>query len=202
MPYCPECGTQVKESNKFCPSCGSKLEPIQPRQNNTQNNTQPPPPIPISIPTYSEQIKVIIPNLTISKGWRRYDTYNIIVTEKRSIFSKLTNEMMSKTIQKRKAKAGEEGKGFMGKWMAQMKGFNTYTDYYDGMNPEQILSENKDNFAVENIYIRDIKIRDETDYDDGEAGNYTIEIQTSKQKLKYNTQYDPRDLFKNAYNIH
>ena len=43
----------------------------------------------------------------VAKSWGRYDVYNLIVTDRRSIFSKLTNEMMNKTIQARRAKAEE-----------------------------------------------------------------------------------------------
>ena len=119
----------------------------------------------------------------VAKSWGRYDTYNLIVTDHRSIFSKLTNEMMNKTIQARRAKAESEGKGFFGKWKAQMQGFNTYTDYYQGMTPDQILHEGKENFSVDNSTIRGLKIKEESS-DEGGMTMYYVEIQTLGKNLQ------------------
>jgi hypothetical protein len=112
MPFCPECGTPIKETHKFCPSCGAKQEPLQERA--TAQPTPPPPitpqqsPPPTTLPPqyptpqqYVEEVKSVIPNLMIYKGLGRYDTFNLLVTDRRSIFSKLTNDMMSKSIKKR-----------------------------------------------------------------------------------------------------
>jgi len=147
-----------------------------------------------------EQVKTIIPNLSVYKGWGRYDTYNLIVTDGRSIFSKLTNEMMNKAIQARRAKAEGEGKGFFGKWKAQMQGFDTYVDYYQGMTLDQILIENKDNFALDNSSIRGLNIRDETD-DESMMSLYGLEIQTTGKNLQFKTRYDPTEAFDSAYSL-
>jgi hypothetical protein len=210
MPYCPECGTPVDASNKFCPSCGIKLQPIQQREtspqiNQTTSSSTPPTPTPTRPPpptydTLSEQVKTIIPNFMVAKSWGRYDVYNLIVTDRRSIFSKLTNDMMNKTIQARRAKAESEGKGFFGKWKAQMQGFNTYTDYYRGMAPDQILDEGKDNFSVDNTAIRGLKIKEETS-DEGGMTMYYVEIQTLGKNLQFKTQYDPTEALDAAFHL-
>lgn len=213
MPYCPECGTPVNASNKFCSSCGTKLQPIQQRAAlpqttqtappsipPTPTQTQPPPPQTQVQDTQSEHVKTIIPNFMVAKSWGRYDIYNLIVTDRRSIFSKLTNEMMNKTIQARRAKAEDEGKGFFGKWKAQMQGFNTYTDYYQGMTPDQILLEGKDNFSLDNSTIRGLKIRDETS-DEGGMSMYYVEIQTQGKNLQFKTQYDPTKALDAVYHL-
>jgi hypothetical protein len=211
MPYCPECGTPVNANNKFCPKCGIKLEPIQERDT-LQPISQATPMIaqPTSIPiqppqiqpqqTYVEQVKTIIPNLMVPKSFGRSDTYNLIVTDRRSIFSKLTSEMMNQTIKARRAKAEAEGKGFFGKWKAQMQGFNTYTDYYQGMTPDQILQEGKDNFVLDNSTIRGLNIREETN-DEGGMTMYSLEIQGSGKKLQFRTMYDPTEAFNSVFNL-
>jgi uncharacterized Zn finger protein (UPF0148 family) len=211
MPYCPECGTPVNAGNKFCPSCGTKIQPIQQRDAPTRTTQTAPPNLP-STPTQiqppppqfqdtpSEHVKTIIPNFMVAKSWGRYDIYNLIVTDRRSIFSKLTNEMMNKTIQARRAKAEAEGKGFFGKWKAQMQGFNTYTDYYQRMTPDQILMEGKDNFSLDNSTIHGLKIKDETS-DEGGMSMYYIEIQTQGKNLQFKTQYDPTEALEAAYHL-
>jgi hypothetical protein len=212
MPYCTECGTPVNANNKFCPKCGTKLEPTLQRElssQTTQTNpinispiitqTQPPPSQTQTQPN-TEQVKTIIPNFMVSKSWGRSDVYNLIVTDRRSIFSKLTNEMMNKTIQARRAKAEAEGKGFFGKWKAQMQGFNTYTDYYKGMTPDQIILEGKENFAIDNSTIRGLKINEDTD-DEGGMTLYYIEIQTLGKNLQFKTQYDPTAALDEAFHL-
>jgi hypothetical protein len=214
MPYCPECGTPVNVSHKFCPNCGMKLEAIQPRgavapttsippTTQPQPTTQPiqPPPQTYQSPaSYTEQIKTIIPNLMLYKGWGRYDTFNLVVTDGRSIFSKLTNEMMSNTIKARRAKAEGEGKGFFGKWKAQMQGFNTYVDYYEGMTPDQILMDSKENYAIDNSSIRGLNVRDERGEEDMMSW-YGLEILTTGKKITFRTQYDPTEAFNLAYGL-
>lgn len=107
---------------------------------------------------------------------------------------------MNKTIQARRAKAEAEGKGFFGKWKAQMQGFNTYTDYYNGMTPDQILQDGKENYALDNSTIRGLKIRDETD-DEGGMTLYSLEIQTIDKKFQFKTQYDPTQVINAAFNL-
>jgi hypothetical protein len=139
---------------------------------------------------------MVIPNLTVSKSWGRSDTFNLIVTDHRSIFAKLTNEIMGETIKQRRDKAASEGKGFFGKWAAQMKEFNNYTDRYRTMSPEEALLENKENFQVDNSSIRDVKSRSDGDED---RPMFDIEIVTTMQKLRFKTQYDPGQVLKQAY---
>ena len=207
MPYCTECGTPVGLNNKFCPNCGIKLEPVPQRADQQQGQTVKTQPVNQPTTFYpqpqedsGEQIKTIIPNLSVYKSLGRFDNYNLIVTDRRSIFSKMTNEMMNKTIKARRDKAEAEGKGFFGKWKAQMAGFNTYTDYYEGMTPEQILVDHKENYFVDNSRIVGLEIRDKSS-DDGGADYYGVEIETVEKKLKFRTQYDPTDAFNSAYNL-
>jgi len=145
-----------------------------------------------------EPIKAIIPNLMISKSFGRADTYNLIVTERRSIFAKLTNEIMNETVKRRRAKAEAEGKGFFGKWKAQMAGFNTYTDWYADKTPDQALAETPGNWAIENSAIRGVKVNESSD-DEGGMTLYYIQFTTITGKFDFKMQYDPRQLLQQAY---
>lgn len=192
--YCANCGSLIKDDQKFCGSCGTPVELVpgaglsQPRPliQEGQQYTNP----------QSETIKNIIPNLILSKSWGRSDTFNLIVTEHRSIFAKLTSQIMNETIKFRRDKATAEGKGFFGKWAAQMSGFNTYTDHYERMRPEDALGETEGNFQIENSTIINVKSRSDGDED---KPMYDIEITTPTQKLQFKTQYDPGRELKKAY---
>lgn len=207
MPFCPYCGTSVKEQHKFCPSCGKELEPISPRvsppptssQFQTEPQAAPSQPLVTSTPhsaPQAEAVRVVIPNLAVSKSLGRKDVFNLIVTDRRSIFAKLTNEVMVETVKTRRLNAAAEGKGFFGQWKAQMAGTNTYSDRYYAIAPDQALNETKDNFAIDNAVIRGIKTKVDIDEDEQ---TWEIEISTASKKLKFTTDYDPKGLLNKAY---
>ena len=212
MPFCPFCGTSVREDHKFCPSCGNPLEPIPQKSTSTSQATptpqsqqpvpapQPPAALqPTQVqPIQGETIREIIPNLIVSKSLGRTDTYNLIITERRSIFAKLTSEIINETVKMRRDKAAAEGKGFFGKWKAQMQGFNTYTDWYKDKTPDKALGETPGNYALDNSAIRNIKVNEDSN-DEGGMDLYYIEITTPTGKLNFKTQYDPRKLLQAAY---
>jgi hypothetical protein len=210
MPYCTNCGKPVQNKHKYCAFCGSPLESaeaIQPAESvqfakpvvQPSNYDATPGVQPGVTPNQGESICYIIPNLIVPKSFGRSDTYNLIVTEKRSIFAKLTSEIMNTTVKARRAKAESEGKGFFGKWAAQMKGFNTYVDHYQNFSPEQALKETVGNYDIENSSIQKIRVQNDTE-DQGGMNLYYIEIQTAGKKLSFRTSmYDPSADFKRAY---
>jgi hypothetical protein len=146
----------------------------------------------------TEIVKFVIPSLAVSKSWGRSDSYTLIVTDRRSIFAKLTQEIMNETVKTARADAEAQGKGFFGKWAAQMKGFNNYAVRYNKFTPDQVLQETKGNFAIENSMIRRIKITDNTD-EDSPSAEYGIEFQTMTEKLYFKTIYNQINNFKQAY---
>jgi nucleotidyltransferase/DNA polymerase involved in DNA repair len=190
---CTNCGKPIKETQKFCGSCGTAVESASP------SGITPPSPSTQEAQIKSAQgeaIRAILPNLVVSKSFGRSDTFNLIVTDQRSVFAKLTSQIMNETVKMRREKAAAEGKGFFGKWAVQMSGFNTYTDRYQTMRPEEALLENKENFQIENSMIK--KVKSSSD-DDEDRPMYDIEITTATQKLKFKTQYDPEHELKKAY---
>jgi hypothetical protein len=134
----------------------------------------------------------------VSKSLGRVDTYNLIVTDRRSIFAKLTNEIMGEAVKMRRANAGAEGKGFFGKWKAQMQGFNTYTDWYQDKTPDYALNETPGNWAVDNSAIRNIKVNEDSN-DEGGMTLYYIEFTTMTGKFDFKMQYDPKEFLQRAY---
>jgi hypothetical protein len=134
-----------------------------------------------------------------SKSLGRTDTYNLIVTDRRSIFAKLTAEIMNETVKKRRAKAEAEGKGFFGKWKAQMQGFNTYTDWYADKTPDYALAETQGNWAIDNGSISNVKVNESKDDESG-VETYYIEFATPMGKFDFSMQYDPKEHLQKAYN--
>jgi hypothetical protein len=195
MPFCSNCGQQVQSNNKFCASCGAPLQPAAgPMPNAPPPAYSPPPP-----PAYPvETVKFVIGGLAISKSWGRSDNYTLIVTERRSIFAKLTQEIMNETVRASRAQAQAEGKGFFGKWAAQMKGFYSYHDRYVHLTPDQILQETPGNFVIENAWISKIKISEYTDPNNNNV-EFGITFEMMNQKLYFKSMYDLKDQLRQVY---
>lgn len=206
MPFCPYCGTPVREDHRFCPSCGKELEHLPPQsaapapsQMEPQARpTQPPVTVSSSAAPQAETVRTVIPNLMVPKSFGRQDVYNLVVTNRRSIFAKLTNEIATETVKMRRDQAAADGKGFFGQWKAQLAGLINYGDRYFALTPDQALNETQGNFAVDNSMIRGIKTKSEGG-DEDEKSTWEIEISTVSEKLKFQTQYDPRNILKQAY---
>jgi hypothetical protein len=211
MVFCTNCGKPVESTNKFCASCGFQLKSLTDGVNQTapltppavppayQNLPQAATPAQSPAPFYAaETIKCIISSLSKPKSWGRSDSYTLIVTDRRSIFAKITQEIMNEAVRDARANAAAEGKGFFGKWASQMKGFYNYAVRYNKLNPDQILQETMGNFAVENSNIRRIRITDNTD-EESAGTEYGIEFQTATGKLDFKTAYNQEHLFKMAY---
>jgi hypothetical protein len=208
MPFCSNCGQPIQSDNKFCASCGSPLQagagpmpnapPVQPPPQPIYQNVQPPAYYPPPPPAYPvEIVKFAIGNLAISKSWGRTDAYTLIVTQRRSIFAKYTQEIINEILTTSRAKAQAEGKGFFGKWGAQMKEFGAYQERYLHFTPDQVLQETPGNFAIENAWIRRIKITENSDEDT--PTQYGITFETVNQKLYFKSGYDLGSQFKQAY---
>jgi hypothetical protein len=204
MPFCTNCGKPYKEQHKFCQSCGMPLGPAAGVVPPSSPPAPPPAYQPVSQvqpvfqapqPAVSgEPLRNLISGLSISKGFMRFDNFNLIITDYRSIFAKITQQIMNEAVKAARDNAQAQGKGFWGKWGAQLNMANNYWARYKGMTPDQILLETQGNFAIENQLIQKIKVKDECDNDDdgGSKTQYEIEFETVTGKFKFKTAFDPK----------
>jgi hypothetical protein len=219
MPFCSYCGKSTNPQDKFCASCGKSLKSSQPNvpvpdqpvsvqqaianapkvssnrvpepssEHDVMNLKEATP----SITPQTETIKMILPDLMMIKGFGRFETYNLIVTDSRSIFAKLTNVVKEQAIKKHRAKV-EAVKGVPGvfKWMAKINDARAYIDWYSEKTPDLSFNETPGNFAIENSSIIDIDVTDDGDED---FPNYDLVITAKNNVLKLKTQHDPNKLF-------
>ncbi|MCX6653800.1 MAG: zinc ribbon domain-containing protein [Candidatus Bathyarchaeota archaeon] len=145
LPFCSNCGTPVEITQKFCPNCGQRLgpapappqQPAQPVAPTTLQQGY----VPVSPSTpvapgavYGERIISIVPNLKKPKSFGRWDTYNLIVTDKRCVFAILTADMLNKSIQEANEQGKAQGKGVMDRWGDQMSATMGYWRRYESMD--------------------------------------------------------------------
>jgi len=211
MPFCPYCGKPTNPQNMFCASCGKSLKslgpnvqtpdqqaPVQQATNDAPEVSSTRAPLPsseqeaMSPKEMTETIKIFVPELFVMKGFGRTDTYNLIVTDRRSIFAKLTREVEEQAVKNHRAKI-EAVKGAPGvfKWMAKIGKARAFIDWYSEKTPDASLNETPDNYAIENSSIVDVFVTNDQDED---FPTYDLEITTNKTVLKFKTQHDPGKL--------
>ena len=129
-----------------------------------------------------------------------YDTYNLIVTNRRMIFAQLTSAMLNAAIVEAQAKAKAEGKGFFGIVGDQMAAQFQYARRYESMAPDVVLAETPGNTALENAAISAIDLRVLSD-DDTSYSQFVMTIKSSAGKAEYRIGQDDRftNILKTAY---
>jgi hypothetical protein len=107
-----------------------------------------------------EKIIGIIPN--VSSGFFGQKSFNLIVTEKRLIAAIVTNKMLSEAVKQSREESKNQGDGVL-KRMAKtaFSGYSFHKKYLD-MSPDEILSENTENFYLDPTMIKKIKVRSGT----------------------------------------
>ncbi len=107
-----------------------------------------------------EQVRCVLHNIKKPKMLGAPDTYNVAVTDSRCLFARLTNDMLKKAAAEASQKGKEEGKGFLSRWGDQIAATLKYGDRYLAVSPEDILKENRDNFAIDHRDIKSISFHE------------------------------------------
>lgn len=111
-----------------------------------------------------ERVIGTIPDAAEKKGFLGgEETFNMVITDRRIIGARSTPGLERKTTEKageeafEKAKA--EGKGFLKQMWAQASAGRQVHKRYENMDPEEILREDKKNFAWEYGGIKSIELK-------------------------------------------
>jgi hypothetical protein len=150
-----------------------------------------------------ERIVSIIPNLKKPKSFGRWDTYNLIVTERRCIFAMLTSDMLNRAIKEANEQGKQQGKGFLDRWGDQISASMGYWRRYESMDPASALSENKENFSFDRSAVKKAYVsRKERS---GQGRNalkvhfWEVIIETPGEKYKFESDGDPAEQVTRAF---
>lgn len=94
-----------------------------------------------------EKILEVIP-VNWKKSMFKFEPWALVVTDKRMLFAKWTQELFKKEAERRKEETKEAGGGKLKQFFSQLGASFTYYNKYFEMNPEEILSEHNENFAL------------------------------------------------------
>jgi hypothetical protein len=134
----------------------------------------------------AEKMVGLVPVVKKPKSFGRWDTYALVITDVRSIFTQLTGDMLKEAAKEAQRKGKEEGKGFMQRWADQLKATFAFSERYWDIPPEDILNENPGNFAIPNSDISSIKIKHKEEYRGNNTPYQTLtEMQIESKKGKH-----------------
>jgi len=165
------------------------------------SGTSPAPADPAAAPGSEEVIGVIANARKMKMLGMSYDTYNIVITNRRMILSRLTQAMLNAAIAEAQAKAKAEGKGFFGIMGDQMAAQFQYARRYESMAPDAVLKETPGNTAIENAAVSAIDLRLLSDDTNAAYSEFAMTIKSSAGKAEYRIGEDDRfvTILKSAY---
>ena len=170
--HCSNCGVMVKDDAKFCDDCGHPLTSEAPSQ-----TTEP----------GGERVILALSNARKPKSFGRHDDYCIAITPQRMIFTRVTGDMLKEASKEASEKAKAEGKGRLRRWGSQLKAYTNFGDRYIGKTPQEVLAENKDNFAVDNSSIRRIKVKSKSRGEDADYYEFNVETNSGTHKFEFHS---------------
>lgn len=105
----------------------------------------------------SERIIAVLPKLIKPKPFRMDTLYALVITGRRSIFARITDKMLREAMD---AQGGVKRKARRPRlwWADKVETLYNY-DRFLTMNPNDILRENSDNFAIENSSILSVAVK-------------------------------------------
>lgn len=168
-----------------------------------------------------EKILEVVP-VTWKKGMFKQEAWALIITDKRMLFAKWTQELFKKEAEKRAEETKEAGGGKLKQFFSQIgTGFTYYKKYYE-MAPEEIIKEHSENFALSPNDVNSILLKrgrekrggaiinvkykvniGGSDIDDLETPNeLLINTKTGRMVLTFNTNYSKvRSALSQAFNV-
>lgn len=194
--YCGSCGTPMNGTANFCPSCGKQVGRIgdsgQQRPETVSASTLPRPaaqsvslPVPQAVSNQmQETTHIVLSGAARHSGFLgiKVDSFVIVFTNLRIIFAHQTVQMMNENVKRARDEAEQQGKGFFGKWGAQL-GANSGRHYWE-MPPQQVLAEQPTNFAIHREQLRSIRMRQEYS-DENSPDTYQMEFDMAAGKHKF-----------------
>lgn len=141
-------------------------------------------------PAVAEQVLAVIPNAAKKKSMFKWDSWNLVFTNRRMLGALITEEMVKAEADHAAQAAREAGSGTLKRlWNTAMAGTNIYKRY-PSMTPEQILAENPENLSVELSQIESVKARSAIIGVVGTVGNDTndpdtLTIRTNVEKMEF-----------------
>jgi|SRR6056297_178621 len=184
--YCQNCGNKVSENSKFCSLCGAKLNSVQKTKKENTSKT------PSSSSSVEEDKALMVLNASLKEGFLKSIGCYLVFFNDRIVVFKLLKNRQNEEIKKYQKELKESGIGFLKSSAAMMNFWSSFGDRFYKMTPEEILSEEKENFKILNRDVSKIEFKQSLtiiDQDSQRQKMGDIKIKTSSDELKFQHKY-------------
>ena len=189
--FCTNCGSSLKPGIRFCGRCGQaiQLAAVAPRPRRAYASPAPAarPAIPHIPAPPTEPIIGTIAGLQQRKGLlgMSCNTYNLIVTPGRLVFAAVSERMMSDAATAARQEAKSQGKGFLGRFAAQLSWMDQICRQYATMPMDAILEHFPGSFCIANTQVKRIRLRRANVDDDGTQSSQQLLIDSASGKFRF-----------------
>jgi hypothetical protein len=130
----------------------------------------------------------IIPNLQRRKGFlgMSAETFYLVVTPGRLVFASVTSKMMQEAIATARREAKDQGKGFLGRFAAQMAWSDVICRQYQAMPVDVILTQYPGSFFIPNNQIKKVRLKEGEVEEDSATQKAQMTVETMSGKYKFN----------------
>ena len=172
--FCSSCGAPQTEGTRFCGQCGQSLaDPSSPQI--TASSAVSPPAV-----NSGERVLGVVPNL--AAGTFGAKSYVLVLTERRLLVVRVTSQVMAEAVRKSQEEGKAQGKGFFERWGDQIAAGFRFSERYLSMTPDQILTENAENYAIDHSQVTRISF-DGHERDDEPNTKGTMRLDAQGKRL-------------------
>ena len=200
---CSACGAPVNDTTKFCGGCGAPVGASFRPAEVAQPAFAPYAGVASAVPQGTEQVIGVIGNARKMKMLgASWDTYALVVTDRRFILAQITSDMLNAASREAAAEAKAQGTGFLGQMAHQMSAFFRYCQRYETMPPDLILAETQGNRAIENARISAVNIKVKGGPEgSSEYNEFIMTLVSADGKFEFHIGEDDRfiNILKTAY---
>jgi len=185
--YCQNCGNKVSEDSKFCSLCGAKLNFVQTTKKESTSTKE-------TSSSYAkeEDKALIVLNASLKEGFLKSIGCYLVFFNDRIIVFKLLKKRQNEETKKLQKELKESGTGFLKSSAAMMNFWNSFGDRFYKMTPEEILSEEKENFEILNNDVSKIEFKKSLtilDQDSQRQKMGDLVIKTTSDVFKFQHKY-------------
>lgn len=139
----------------------------------------------------SERVLCAVP-VHERKGFRSPDQYAFVLTDRRAILVPFSKEALKSASEDAKERARSEGKGFFGRWGAQVQAVTGYAQPFLTMEPDRILGS-PGAVAIDHVTVAAAKLSETSD-EDSSSTTWAIHLTLLEGKRKFELRVQPGDL--------
>jgi len=185
--FCQNCGSKVSKDAKFCSLCGAKLTFNQSsNKKDIYESTK------SNVSRKEKDKALMVLNASLKEGLVKSTASYLVFFNDRIVVFKLLKERQNEEVKRLQKDLKESGEGFL-KRSAAMAGFwSNFGDRFYKMTPEEILSEETENFEILNSEVNKIEFKQSltiVDQDSQSQKMGNIMIKTSSYEYKFQHKY-------------